>query len=115
MARVIKFCNAQAYQTGTVYSEIFDVTDVSRMDAEMRVMALTGTTPSITGTIQTTSDPCFDDGAWSPVGSTLVVTTNPATATGAYSGLGRLVRAKLVVAGTSGVVTACLQAVGREP
>lgn len=50
MARVIKFFNAKTYQAGSIYSERFDVTDVSRLDVEMRVMALTGTTtPSVRG------------------------------------------------------------------
>lgn len=114
MARVIKFCNAQSYQTGSTYSEIFDVTDISRLDAELRVMSITGTTPSITGTLYTTSDPVFDDNAWQAVGTALSSSV-AGTVTGAFSGLGRFVRMKLTVAGTSGLATACLQAVGREP
>ena len=115
MARVIKFCNSQAYQAGTVYSEIFDVTDVGRLDAELRIMAITGTSPSYTGVIQSTSDPTFDDSAWQPLSGPASFTgTAAGTFTGTFSGLGRFVREKLTVGGTSGMVTACLQAVGRD-
>lgn len=118
MARVIKFCNMQAYQTGTagVFSEIFEVTDITRLDGELRVSALTGTTPSYTAVLQTTSDPTFDDGAWQPLTTPGAWTgTTTGTFTGAISGMGRFLRAKLTIGGASGMVTACLNAVGREP
>jgi hypothetical protein len=114
MARFIKFCNMQVYQGGVQCSEIFEVSDISRLDAELRVISASGTSPSITGAIQTTSDASFDDAAWQNVGGTGLSTTSGTTLTGAYSGLGRFVRARITVQGTNAYVTACFQAMGRD-
>lgn len=119
MARVISFCNAQMYQgnaasSGDFYSEIFDVTDVSRLDAELRITAISGTTPSAVATFQTTSDPTFDNNAWQAAAGTALTGTATGTYTGAFSGLGRFARAKLSVTQAC-CATARLQAVGREP
>ncbi len=92
-----------------------NVAIVGRLDAELRIMSITGTSPSYTGVIQTTSDPTFDDNAWQPLSGPASFTgTSAGTFTGTFSGLGRFVRAKLTVSGTSGMVTACWQAVGRD-
>src|SRR5262249_55725064 len=113
-----KFCNAQMYQgnaasSGDFYTDIFEVTDLSRLDAELRITAISGTSASAVATMQTTSDPTFDNAAWQSVGTALTGSAT-GTYTGAYSGLGRFVRAKLSVT-SGGCATACLQAVGREP
>ena len=119
MARLIKFCNAQMYQgntasSGDFYSEIFEVPDLSRLDAELRITAISGTTPSAVATFQTTSDPTFDNNAWQLAAGTAITGTAVSTYTGAFSGLGRFVRAKLSVTQAC-CATAMLQAVGREP
>ena len=118
MARVIKFCNAQMYQgnaaaSGVYYSEIFEVTDVTRLDAEMRITAISGASASAVALFQTTSDPTFDDLAWSPASGTALTGTATGTSTGAFSGFGRFARAKLSVTAAC-CATTCVQGVGRE-
>lgn len=103
------------YQGGDVYSQIFDVTDLSRLDVETRVLITSGgATPTVTTLIQTTSDATFDNSAW----STALTFNNTSPWTGTFTGytttLGRFVRAKLTVAANY-CATVCVNAVGREP
>jgi hypothetical protein len=101
------------YQGGDYISDIFDATDISRLDVEMRVLQVSGVS-AVTGTIQTTSDPTLDNSAWRDVG-TVSSTLSPWTGTfpGAFSGLGRFVRGKITV-NAGGCATACLTAAGRD-
>jgi hypothetical protein len=112
VARTIQFFPTQMNMGGDVYSQIFDVTDCSRIDADLRVYAVSGTLPTGTATLYTTSDPTFDNSAWTSVGS--VAGTAVTGYTAAFSGFGRFVRMKFTV-NANCCVTACVNAVGREP
>lgn len=119
MARFIQFCPRQMYQgdsaaSGIYYSEIFDVTDLQRLDTELRITAVTGATPTAIALIETTSDPTFDNNAWMAASGTALTATTTTGYTGAFSGLGRFARAKLSVK-TACCFTACYHGVGREP
>jgi hypothetical protein len=113
MARVIAFCKSQVYQALTTYSEIFDVTDIAQLDAELMVTAVSGLGggSSWTGYIETTSDPTLS--TWRDPAVIAWSGTTAITKTGTFSGLGQFARARIVLPANS-YITACLNAVGRE-
>jgi hypothetical protein len=114
MARSIQFFPTQMNMGGDVYSQIVDVTDVSRLDVELRVYAVSGGASGIV-TMYTTSDPALDNNGWVALSTSPAAITGTAVTgyTGAVSGFGRFVRAKLNV-NTNACITACLNAVGRD-
>jgi hypothetical protein len=103
------------YQPGDVYSDIFECTDVARLDFEMRIFLFSGgASPTISTVIQTTSDPTFDSGSWKDAVTLNNATPYSGSFTGVASGLGRFVRAKLTIP-ASHCATVCVNGVGREP
>jgi hypothetical protein len=120
MARVIQFCTRQMYQgnvgsSGVYYSEIVDVTDASRIDLELRMTAMSGTTPTAVALIETTSDPTFDNNSWLPASGTALSASAITTGyQGPFSGLLRFARAKLSIKPDT-CVTACVNGVARDP
>ena len=118
MARVLVFCPKQTLvgtpQSGgqDYYSEIFDVTDVSLLTAEMQVFGTTNTAGVVSGFLEETADPAFDAASWTQNGSALVV-TGVGLSKQSYSGLQRFVRAKVTL--PSGVsARLCVDGVGRN-
>jgi hypothetical protein len=120
MARVISFCPRQvlaghANLNTDNYSEIFDLSDISTLQAEFRVMGVSATTANLVATIEESSDPTLAS-SWAVNGPTMTITgtaiTNPVRS--GYSGLQRFVRAKITM--PSGVYgTVCLYGTAREP
>lgn len=106
MAQFIMFFPRQVVQgnsasSATIYSDVFDVSEVSNMEAELSVYALSGTSPSCTGTIEETEDPSFD--SWSSYGS--VNRSTSGTSTGTFSNPPRrFIRGKLEVS-TADILT----------
>lgn len=119
MARAINFFPRQMYMGhgagGGSYvslSEIFEITEEGQLDVELRVYASNPNIQTISGYVDTTSDPTFVDAAWKQVTSFPRSGTGISTATG-LTGLGRFVRAKIEVPVT-GFIFACMNAVARE-
>jgi hypothetical protein len=116
MARAITFFPKAVYiGAGGVnlvnISEIFEITTEGRIDLELRAYGIQGGV-SITGSLETTSDPTFVDVAWKQVTSFVRSATGTTVVTG-LSGLGRFLRGKVEVPGT-GVVCVSMNAVARE-
>jgi hypothetical protein len=119
MARVIQFLQKQVYQgqsgaSGIWYSDIVDVSDFTRIDLELRLTAMSGTTPSAVALIETTSDPTFDNSSWGNASGTALTGTQTTTGyQGAFSGFTRFARAKLSVKADC-TVTAWVTGVARD-
>ena len=117
MARAIAFFPKQVFMGTTAaavahVSEIFEITEEGRIDFECRVYALYSAV-TITGSLETTSDPTFLDASWKQLaGSSFLRSSSGITVQTGISGLGRFVRAKIEVP-TSGIVCARLDAVAR--
>jgi hypothetical protein len=101
---------------GETYSEIFDVSDIKALTAELQIICSSDQSVSgtITGEIWQTSDPTLSSSSWQQNTTATLTGSTVGTITGAtYTGLARFVRAKIRVPAGK-YVTACFKAVGRE-
>jgi hypothetical protein len=114
MARVISFFPRGALVgAGTIFSEIFDVTELSVIVAQLRSVS-SSTTTAITGSLEETSDPTLEGGGWAQLGSNINITPGSVNLNrGTFTNPLRFIRAKIVMPATTTAVI-YLEGVGRE-
>jgi hypothetical protein len=119
LAKVITFLPKAVYIGGgnssvATLSEIFEITEERNLEVELRVYAAQPYTLSITGSLETTSDPTFLDASWKTVSGTFTQAgIGNARISLAGSTVLSFVRARLEVP-QDGVTCALLTAVARE-